>query len=1103
MLKLRLSKICNATLLVLCVLFTGSFILSSCQDLFDDYKYDDEEPEWLGSSIYDFLKDETSKGVHTYNNYIAIIDSLGYKDILSRTGSKTLFVADDAAFDRFYANNRWGVNSIEDLTKSQMTLLLRSAMLDNAYLLDMMSSSEGNPPTEGACLRRVTATDIYDSVPYLQPDRLPQHNKKWDRFREKGIRVAIDGTRPMMVHFLNDYLRTNNITDRDMQIIFNGQKRAENEAYIYQNKVLSSGIKYADYSDDTLTVICKNGYIYRLDNTLIPPSNMAEELRHRPNTRLFSRMLDRFSVPVFDAEFDRKYDAQYTALNDSAFMFRYLNRSSNRGLVDITKDYKAKTDGLNDENVAQGLLLFDPGWNQYQDGTITAEKDMAAIFVPSDEYVYDYFKNGLGRDLVDRFAPEVAITDDIYSIQPALDSIPNNIIVEFVNNLMQKSFVSSVPSKFDKVQNDGYEPLGVTEGDVAECVVANNGVIYILNNVFGPAKYRSVAAPPLILENMTIMNALINKLLYSSYLLAMEATYSFIVPDNEYFVYYDPVTLKREGSTGQHAYRFYYDNKYPDASETDDPKLWARVSKFDPATYTIINDSLDTYVDGSAGDHYKNFNAILKNRATDLMEYLIIVGDVEDGNKYYQSKGYGFIKCEGTGENITFYGGENLENGTSIKVKAGGRHKQENGVTYCTISGDPNYPSGIPTPPTMSVYDRVNPAAHGQEEFTEFYKLAAPRVPNPADATAMMSLSEIISAVKSEMYKTENVTGTDEQKKLENLIYKYSIFSAAVRSIITPSTENVPFFGKYHYTVYVPSNEAVQQAYTDGLPKWDDVVAEIAAGDTLRAVEMIRLLNKVARYHFQDNAVFVDNKDFSKRVAGEWLSRVNFETAAINNANGRFYELWVETKESPYGSGKTLSVTDQMNNVAYVLNTANDEGRTWNIMARDLAMTGTSAAGATSLSSSAFSVVHSIDRVLRTKEFMGYDGKFVRFTNDGLKVDSMSVSGADADDCYLKDNGNKYLVASYDEIIVTAADGARELHRVAYLLQPKADTTIPYELEEYVLDANGEKILITDQGFRVKVVGGQYLFCNDKGETTDAPTHFFSNDGSSTPLLKN
>ena len=89
--------------------------LSAC----DGYDLAKEEPSWLGASIYDYLKDEGN-----YTNMVRMIDDLGYTDVLAKTGSKTLFVADDQAFSRFYQNNTWGVRNYEGLSTAQKKLIL-------------------------------------------------------------------------------------------------------------------------------------------------------------------------------------------------------------------------------------------------------------------------------------------------------------------------------------------------------------------------------------------------------------------------------------------------------------------------------------------------------------------------------------------------------------------------------------------------------------------------------------------------------------------------------------------------------------------------------------------------------------------------------------------------------------------------------------------------------------------------------------------------------------------------------------------------------------------------------------------------------------------
>ena len=68
----------------------------------DDYKLDDPDnyPSWLGGSIYDAMKhpENLSAGQGnvlkgTFNNYLRLIDDLGYAETLAKTGSKTKAVA--------------------------------------------------------------------------------------------------------------------------------------------------------------------------------------------------------------------------------------------------------------------------------------------------------------------------------------------------------------------------------------------------------------------------------------------------------------------------------------------------------------------------------------------------------------------------------------------------------------------------------------------------------------------------------------------------------------------------------------------------------------------------------------------------------------------------------------------------------------------------------------------------------------------------------------------------------------------------------------------------------------------------------------------------
>jgi hypothetical protein len=83
------------------LLLTYGSGLTSCSD----YDLDEKTPDGWGASIYSWLDEQGN-----YTNTVRLIDDLGYREVLSKTGSKTLFVADDEAFARFYNNRTWGAS---------------------------------------------------------------------------------------------------------------------------------------------------------------------------------------------------------------------------------------------------------------------------------------------------------------------------------------------------------------------------------------------------------------------------------------------------------------------------------------------------------------------------------------------------------------------------------------------------------------------------------------------------------------------------------------------------------------------------------------------------------------------------------------------------------------------------------------------------------------------------------------------------------------------------------------------------------------------------------------------------------------------------------
>ena len=1077
MFKHRLTKFGVSSLFAMFMLFAGGS-LQSCKDWLDVYPYDDPgDPEWLGASVYDFLKEGTPN--HTYAYYVAIIDSLGEKESLAHTGSKTLFVADDAAFERFFngGNNVWGVKSVGEMSKAQMKTILYSSMLDNAMLLDMLSSTGVQTNQEGTCLRRWSSSKVVDSIPLVNGNSMqyhaawPTYNKYWDilrgNARTENIRLAMDGSRAMMVHFLGDYLRKNNITTSDIEFLFTKKGEVKKtfvngDAFIYGNKIVSSDVNTGSYSDDTLTITCKNGYIYRMDELLLPPSNMADELRKHPDTRIFSHLLDRFCVPVYDESLTKEFNAYYKT-NDSVFKLRYFTDSYNSHPMLVT---------ANSNPTAEERLNIDPGQNNLGASSSMAE-DMAAMFVPNDKVLYEYFASdeGDGNFLLKRFASSVDVPKeysegiDIAPLLSALDSVPQKNIAPFLNNLMKASFAKTVLSKFDKITDDANELMNITANHVDECVIANNGVIYILNDVFGPGAYEAVSAPTLVNDNMGVMRNVISQLRYDYYLLAMDANYSLIIPDDNHFVYYDPLTVTRDDkgeltdNAAPKAYSFHYDTKKPKANGA--LKFWADVYKFDPTTYEIV-DTMSEQEYSLDGTQFGGIATFAANRFTDLMEYLIIVHNDEEGLKpdvkYYQTKGYATVKIDASDpENIKMYGGEQLERGTTILVS--GKTNHENGVTYCTVPAEENTPgslhSGVPTPPTRSVYENMQmKAASEYEKFYEFFNVCYPG----ADY-----------ASNSETGLVKKVFDCKNAKALSDSTLRYSIFYTNTSDTKAYTKNTIPFFNIYHYTVYAPSNESIKEMHELGLPTWEQVDSVANAGNKAKAASMLASIINFAKYHFQDNSIYVDNTPITTvdPATGVTVPGKSFSTAVIDEKTNRFYELQVER------SGNTFTVKDDKGNVRRVI-TDGDENKDWNIMCRDNVYTSGGTGPSATLnnySSSSYTVLQPIDGALLNESMFGYDDRFKRFAKNGRTVDAMYVDGTGAVEF---DGQMCYLVATIGNIkIADAIDGVQEIHKAGYLMKVIDESDSEYDnylTREKLIVKESQNVLVTDEGLWVKEV---------------------------------
>ncbi len=853
----RLAK----AILACCGLLMGMWTTQSCEN---DFVLTGQ-PEWLGNSIYEQLQDDGH-----FTTLLKLIDDLDQKEVLSHTGSKTLFAANDEAFAQWFSHNNWGVRDYSKLTTAQKKMLLNNSMINNAYLIELLSNVSGNPPMEGMCMRRETASSIYDSVYIMKPTDMP-NTAAWAKFKESGKSIPIfkDATSAPMIHFLPAFMSYYNMTNEDLSILTNHQATSTAESWV-------NGVRVGEKD-----ITCKNGYIQKVDGVIESSPNMAEIIRQHPNMSMWSSLIDRFSAPYYNDAGTKEYNRLYNN-QDSVYTMRYYSKRSAGGNPNAV-------DPSGEAVTAQ--LSFDPGWNQYMYANTMdydLHYDAGAMIVPTNEAL-TYWWNNEGRDLQTEYG--------------SWDSIPDATLAKLLNVNMLPTFTNALPSKFDNVLNDAKEALGIKVEHVDSCFMGCNGVVYLVNKVFSPAEYASVAYPALAhASTMNVIYWAIDQLNFLPYLLSMDSRYSLLLPTNDAMLWYlDPAFYgKVENSTGLEApslLEFYYDPTKREAERVQARRYTCTVDEngvitVGPRTQAVVS------------------NDVIKDRLSRLMDQLIIVGDVEDGHEYYKSKGGTLLRVTKTSDGrLAFSGGWDIEhNNVQLPVNKDEIYTKTNGKSYQLNDRMP-----------LSAQNSFYMTLKNHEEYSKFLDLI-------------------------------------DHDGSELMITKLNAYNAGLTD---QGSKNFKLFDNYNYTVYVPTNQAIQELIDQGvLPTWDDYEAQteqIWGSEELAdsAQKVIKnIIVDFIRYHVQDHSVAIN-------MAPENGTYNNvYESMLRNPETGRFYPL------KSNASSNSLTITDEVGNTRHVIKT---EGL-YNQICRDYWFRGAVGSNTAVIFMASDAVVHQIDGCLMYKK---------------------------------------------------------------------------------------------------------------------------------------
>lgn len=331
-------------------------------------------------------------------------------------------------------------------------------------------------------------------------------------------------------------------------------------------------------------------------------------------------------------------------------------------------------------------------------------------------------------------------------------------------------------------------------------------------------------------------------------------------------------------------------------------------------------------------------NSILRSRMEYMLNNSFVIESYQPGKKFYKTLGNNYVCIEDNG---------------GLKVSSPWQYAMNRSVSVeselMARSCCPVKELGEPLGPT---YKNVAATLSEHAEFSEFLSLlkaCALRTSNPKDGW------QAADQMNGNMFvlKNKGAVGAEDVSQRQKAVY---------------------LLGDIGYTLYVPTNEAMKEAYEMGLPTLDDLEKAAAYdmendldaySDPESHVAQLRevMLNFV-RYHIQYKSVFID-KGFESRSYLSGKLAYN-KTSAGDYAVGAPYPLKVDVSETG------LAVTDCRDGYSqdgwsgHTAHVVMKDGL-YNLMANELWISSSSEVRnpyTCSLAAAPFVVIHAVDAPL-------------------------------------------------------------------------------------------------------------------------------------------
>jgi len=467
------------------VIFSLSALYFGCSKLEDQEKY--QNPEWLTGKLYTQITSNENLSV-----FASLLEITGYDTVLDRTGSFTVLVPDNQAFEAWFSTHPEYGEDVLNLPYKEAEAIVQYHILQNRWSRKQMQSLDINGWIDRDDPGNDKPRGYKRQTIFQNPDQKYWINKTAgniitivDSTRSNGYKTVYSDSRKYLPLFFTEYFEINDLNVGDYDFYFN-RSFDGNAIFIANAKSIQDEIP------------AENGFIYIVDQVINPPLNAEEYMKIEHSgvsTSDFLEMIYKLN-PSFSFDHDATYDQP--------------------------------------EALAGGT--FDSLFNlNYPDLTFNIHQELYDRTPPPPYYTVRY-QNGMlvpTNQALQQLINDVVTAASGYPHWPVWSDVPNEIRRIIVNAHMSENpiYRTNIQEGF---LNGSDDRMTLDESVIRERYYGSNATILLVDEAIVPRAFTSITGPVYLRPGFTTMLYALEYSQTLSPLKRAEKDYVFFVPSDEY-----------------------------------------------------------------------------------------------------------------------------------------------------------------------------------------------------------------------------------------------------------------------------------------------------------------------------------------------------------------------------------------------------------------------------------------------------------------------------------------------------------------------------------------------------------------------------------------